>query len=383
MADDPRTLLARLVAIPSVCRQPNAAITGFVRDHLAAGGIEAALLPGPEGDRTNLLASIGPRDVPGLVLSAHLDTVPAPADGWTGDPFTLRTQGDRLVGRGTTDMKAFVACLLALAPELAAARPARPIHLALSYDEEVGCVGVRHLLAALPGRIAPPTGALVGEPTGLRAVLAHKGKAARRITVRGRAGHSARPDLADNAIHLAAELILATRDAADRLAAEGPRDPRFAPPTSTLQVGTVTGGVSVNIVPDRCELELEARAIPGTDPDALLDPIDRFAATRVAALAAIGARVAVETTPLSSYPALDLAADHPLAAAVEAAAGRGRQAAVSFGTEAGLYQAAGIPAVVCGPGDMADAHRPDESIAAAEIDACLAMLRRLTARFLA
>ncbi|TSD88779.1 acetylornithine deacetylase [Mycobacterium sp. KBS0706] len=370
-------ILADLVAIPSVCRTPNGAIVDYALSYLAEHGVAAEVLPGPEGDRANLFATIGPADVPGTILSAHLDVVPAAPEGWTGHPFALRRDGDRLFGRGAVDMKGFVACVLASVPTLVEARLTRPVHIALSYDEEVGCVGVRHLIDRLPLLCAPPSGCIVGEPTGLRPVLRHKGKIAQRVRVRGRAGHSSRPDLADNAIHLAAELMLAVRDEARRIEAEGPFDDRFAPPVSTLQVGVVSGGTGVNIVPADCVFDLEARAIPGTDPAGLWRPIAGFAEDRVAALRAEGRSVAVDSETLALYPALDLADDHPLAALAEAIAQQPRQAAVSFGTEAGLYQQAGVPSIVCGPGAIDRAHKPDEFITRAELASGVAMLGRL------
>ncbi|MFH6781535.1 MULTISPECIES: acetylornithine deacetylase [Methylobacterium] len=370
--------LSDLVAIPSVCRTPNGAIVALVRDRLARHGVEAAVLPGPEGDRANLFATIGPRDVPGIVLSGHLDVVPA-GEGWTGDPFSLRRMGDRLVGRGAVDMKGFVACLLALVPEMAAAPLRRPIHLALSYDEEVGCVGVRHMIARLPELCAPPIGCLVGEPSEMRPVLRHKGKVAGRLTVRGRAGHSSRPDLADNAVHLAADLVGLVRGTHERLTREGPFHPLFEPASSTLQVGVIAGGTGVNVVPDTCRVEWEARAVPGTDPMTIHDALLAGVAGLVAPLRAAGREVAVESEILSLYPALDLADDAPLRGLAESWSGHAALGAVSYGTEAGLFQAAGIPSIICGPGRIAEAHRPDESIGLADLEACCAMLRRVIA----
>jgi acetylornithine deacetylase len=373
-------ILERLVGFPSVSRMPNGEIVAYVRDYLAGFGLEVNLLPGPEGDRTNLFASIGPRERAGYILSAHLDVVPAPPEGWGGDPFVLRRTGDRLVGRGAVDMKGFVACVLAAVPAFLSRPLAQPIHLAFSYDEEVGCVGVRHLIPHLKRLCAPPLGCLVGEPTGMQPVLRHKGKAAARVTVRGRAGHSSRPDLAENAIHPAAELILAVRDEASRLAHEGPFDARFEPAYSTLQVGTVRGGIALNVVPDSCVFEVDARAIPGCDPASMLEPLrQRLAALRAQATQAhrdLDAALEI----LAQYPALDLADDHPLAALSEEISGQRRKNAVSFGTEAGLYQAAGIPSIVCGPGDIARAHTIDEYIRLDELAGCERALAALAAR---
>jgi acetylornithine deacetylase len=376
-------ILAELVAIPSVCRTPTAAITDYICAYLARYGVKSTLLPGPEGDRANLFARIGPAGIPGYILSAHVDVVPASPNGWGGDPFRLREDGARLLGRGSVDMKGFIACVLASVPVFLSRPLRQPVHIALSYDEEVGCVGVRHLLASLPSLCAPALGCIVGEPTVMRPVLRHKGKAALRVTVRGRAGHSSRPDLADNAIHPAADLIVAIRDAARDLAANGPFDGRFEPPYSTMQVGTVQGGVGVNVVPERCVFDLEARAIPADVPTALLDPLHQAISRERLTAETANRHIAIETELLSEYPALDLADDHPLVAWTESLSGLPRQAAVSFGTEAGLYQAAGIPAVVCGPGDVTRAHQPDEYILREELAQGVALLTRMAERLAA
>lgn len=362
----PTDLLARLVGFPSVVGGPNGDIIGFAADYLRGHGIEPALVPGPEGDRWNLFASIGDASRPGYVLSGHLDVVPAGEPDWRADPFVLRRDGDRLIGRGACDMKGFVAAALAMVPELVAMPLSAPVHIALSYDEEAGCRGVPHLLAALPGLCAPPLGAIIGEPSGLVPVLAHKGKAALRLVATGVAGHSSRPDLGANAIHA---LLPALNAAAAQAVAlqSGPQDPRFAPPWSSLQIGTVAGGQAVNIIPDRAEAQIEARAIHGVDPRAVLEPV----------VAAAGG-LAVDW--LSSYPALALDGDHPLARLLAELTGATPLGAVSYGTEAGLYQQAGIPAIICGPGDIARAHRPEEYLTMAELQDACALIRRLGRR---
>ena len=374
--NDVTEILESLVGFPSVCRTPNHAIVAYARDRLAGLGAAVTEIPGPEGDRSNLFATFGPRNVPGYVLSAHLDVVPVAQEGWTGDPFRLRRDGDRLVGRGAADMKGFVACALSAAAALPR-RLSRPLHIALSYDEEVGCVGVRHMIARLPELCAPPLGCIVGEPTGLRPVLRHKGKAGGRVTVSGRSGHSSRPDLADNAIHLAAEVVLAIRARHDRFAAEGPFHGAFAPPASTLQVGVIGGGTSLNTVPDACRVDWEVRAVPGVEPLAVAAEIAAAVERILAPHRAAGREVGALCEVLSAYPALDLAAESELCGLVAGLSGRAVLEAVSYGTEAGLYQAAGVPSIVCGPGDIAQAHRPDESIAASELVEGRAMLLRL------
>lgn len=365
-------LLDRLVAFASVVGTPNAAIAGWIADHLDALGASVRLLPGPEGDRSNLFATFGPADEPGYVLSGHMDVVPAGEEGWSADPFRLRREDDRLYARGACDMKGFLAAALAVAPDLARAGLARPIHFAFSYDEEAGCRGVPHLLARLPELCAPPLGAIIGEPSGMRPVRAHKGKAAARVALRGRAGHSSRPDQGLNAIHAMTGVLSAAVGQAERLRL-GPFDANFAPPWSSLQVGTLSGGQSVNIIPEFCAAEIEARAIAGVDPQTLLDPVKQ------AALALEAEGFGVEWTTLSAYPALSLPEQAALATLLRDLSGQEPLAAVSYGTEAGLFQAAGVDAIICGPGDIARAHRPDEFIRVGELAACEAMLAALGA----
>jgi len=367
---DTLDILSRLVAFPSVVGTANGDIVDWIRQFLQGLGATVTVLPGPEGDRANLFATIGPGDTSGYILSGHMDVVPARETGWTSDPFTLRREGEKLYGRGTTDMKGFLAATLAAAPALARANLGKPIHFALSYDEEAGCRGVPHMLALLKELCAAPLGAIIGEPSRMQAVRAHKGKAAARVTISGRAGHSSRPDLGLNAIHAMAD-VLSGAVAQSRRLAEGPFDPTFEPPYSSLQAGTISGGQALNIVPDKCTLDLEARAIAGVDPSDLLGPIR----TQAEALEAQG--FIVEWTPLSVYPALSLGSDAALAALLEDLTGQTSLAAVSYGTEAGLYQAAGVDAIICGPGDIDRAHKPDEFILLAELEQCRRMIESL------
>jgi acetylornithine deacetylase len=363
-------ILERLVSFPSVVGTPNGAIVDWITTYLRSHAVEVRVLPGPEGDRANLFATLGPRDRPGYILSGHMDVVPAEEAQWRADPFTLRAEGDALFGRGTSDMKGFLAAVLASVPALKAGRLDRPLHVAFSYDEEAGCRGAPHLISRLPELCPPPLGAIIGEPSGMRGVRAHKGKAAARIRIEGRAGHSSRPDQGINAIHLMAE-VLAKAVATAQALAEGPQDPTFEPPYSSMQIGTIRGGQALNIVPDLCVADLEARAIPGHAPRALLDPVHAV----IGSLAARGVNATWET--LSEYPALSLPANAPLAARVERLTGNPPLAAVSYGTEAGLYQEAGIAAIICGPGDIDRAHKPNEFIRLDELHACQAFIEAL------
>ncbi|WFU51091.1 acetylornithine deacetylase [Sinorhizobium terangae] len=363
-------ILEKLVGFRSVVGLPNDDIVAWIRGYLENHGIAVDVLPGPEGDRSNIFATIGPKEARGYILSGHMDVVPAAEAGWTSDPFCLRADAGRLHGRGATDMKGFLAAVLAAVPRLAARPLRRPLHLAFSYDEEAGCRGVPHMIARLPELCARPLGAIVGEPSGLRAIRAHKGKAAARLTVKGRSGHSSRPDQGLNAVHAITGVLACAVAEADRLA-RGPFDHVFEPPYSSLQIGTVKGGQAVNIIPETSEAEFEARAISGIDPAELLAPV------REAAEALSKRGFEVEWQELSSYPALSLGPDAPLAWLLEALTGLESLPAVSYGTEAGLFQRAGIDAIICGPGEIGRAHKPDEFIHVDELLTCQAMIERI------
>jgi acetylornithine deacetylase len=369
-------ILAQLVAFPSVVGRPNQAIVGWIADYCRSHGATVSILAGPEGDRSNLFATIGPGQGRGYVLSGHMDVVPAREDGWTSDPFTLRRDGDKLFARGTSDMKGFLACALAALPKLAAQDLQSPIHLAFSYDEEAGCRGVPHLLTALPGLCETPLGAIIGEPSRMQAVRAHKGKAAARLEVVGRSGHSSRPDLGLNAIHAMAGIVTQIVDYGRRLEG-GAQDAQFEPSWSTVQVGVITGGQSVNIIPDRCIAEIELRAVPAASPTALLEPV------KDALLALRDSGYEVAWHELTTYPGLSLSRDSALASLLAELTRKPVLPAVSYGTEAGLYQQAGIDAIICGPGDIGRAHKPDEYIEIAELDACQALIEALGARLAA
>ncbi|MER5173505.1 acetylornithine deacetylase [Thioclava kandeliae] len=363
----PEDLLARLVGFPTVVGTPNGAVLEDIATYLRGFGAQVDILTGPEGDRSNLFASFGPRDVAGIVLSGHIDVVPAGEPEWQADPFVLRHEGQRLIGRGACDMKGFLAAVLAAAPAMGEADLAKPIHIAISYDEEAGCKGVPHLLAALPSLCALPEAAIIGEPTGLVPVLAHKGKAALRLVARGVSGHSSRPDLGVNAIQTLVPVLARICETAHDLTT-GPQDARFAPPYSSVQIGTIAGGQAVNIIPDLAEAQIEARAIAGVSPRAILEEI----------CADLPEGVSAEF--LADYPALALDAGDPLVALAEEISGHQAQGAVSFGTEAGLFQQAGIPAIVCGPGDIARAHKPEEYLTRSELEAAHAMVLALVVR---
>lgn len=369
-------ILARLIAFPTVVGTPNGAIVDWIGDYCREAGAEVTVLPGPGGDRSNLFATIGPREHRGYVISGHMDVVPAGEPEWESDPFDLRRQGDRLYGRGTTDMKGFLACALAALPGLATMNLRQPLHLAFSYDEEAGCRGVPHLLAALPRLCEKPLGAIIGEPSRMQPVLAHKGKSAARLEVIGRSGHSSRPDLGLNAVHAMAGVV-SYAVAYGQTFFDGPLDGNFEPPYSSLQVGVIAGGQSVNIIPDRCTADIEVRAVPGVSPSALLEPVK----ARLFELRDSGFEVA--WNEISSYPALAPVNGGELAATLTQLTGQKPLRAVSYGTEAGLYQQAGIDAIICGPGEIGRAHRPNEYIELGELAACRKLIEDLGASLVA
>jgi len=375
-----RALLARLVGFATVSRDSNLELIGFIRDYLAEQGVESELFHNPERTKANLFATIGPQGVGGVVLSGHTDVVPVDGQAWTVEPFALSERNGRLYGRGTADMKGFIASVLAAVPAFLAQPLHTPVHLAFSYDEEVGCLGVRSMLAALEQRPHTPRLCLIGEPTGLKPVLGHKGKLAMRCHVHGAACHSAYAPYGVNAIEYAAKLIGKLGDIGDALALPAHHDARFDPPFSTVQTGVIKGGRALNIVPAECEFDFEVRALPGFEAQAVADQLQTYAeAELLPRMRKVDAASDIRLQPLSAYPGLATSADSEAARLVALLSGTDEFGTVAFGTEGGLFHQAGIPSVICGPGSMAQGHKPDEFISIAQLDACDAMLQRLAA----
>ena len=373
-----RELLARLVGFATVSRDSNLELIGFIRDYLARHGVDSELIYNPQRTKANLFASIGPSDRGGVVLSGHTDVVPVDGQAWSVEPFVLSERQGRLYGRGTADMKGFIASVLAAVPGFTRRRLRLPLHLAFSYDEEVGCLGVRPMLERLRQRPHPPLLCLIGEPTELRPVLGHKGKLAMRCQVRGAACHSAYAPYGVNAIEYAARLIGKLGDIGNRLAQPEHHDPRFDPPYSTVQTGTIQGGRALNIVPAECQFDFEVRTLPGHDAQAVVDQLQDYADTElVPQMQAVRADTGIDLHPLSAYPGLATAADSQAAELLALLSGSREFTTVAFGTEGGLFHEAGVPTVVCGPGSMDQGHKPDEFISLAQLYACDALLQRL------
>ncbi|MDX1725946.1 MAG: acetylornithine deacetylase [Pseudomonas sp.] len=373
-----RDLLAELVAFPTVSRDSNLALIEFVRDYLAGLGVACELDYNAERSKANLYATIGPADRGGVLLSGHSDVVPVVGQDWTQPPFALSERDGKLYGRGTADMKGFIACALAAVPHFLEKPLRLPLHLAFSYDEEVGCLGVRSLLAKLQQRPNKPLLCIIGEPTELKPVLGHKGKLAMRCQVQGAACHSAYAPQGVNAIEYAAKLINRLGEISQRLTAVERQDARFDPPYSTVQTGLISGGRALNIVPADCQFDFEVRALPSDDPQQVADELRAYAETELLPLMRQRSTAsAIDFQPLSAYPGLATEPQSEAAELLALLSGSRDFGTVAFGTEGGLFHQTGIPTVVCGPGSMDQGHKPDEFVSCAQLAGCDAMLTRL------
>ncbi|MGK9419666.1 acetylornithine deacetylase [Pseudomonas cedrina] len=371
-----RALLRTLVGFDTTSRESNLQLIEFVRDYLAGFGVASELVFNAERSKANLFASVGPVQVPGIVLSGHTDVVPVDGQPWTVPPFALTERDGKLFGRGTADMKGYIACVLALVPALVEAPLRMPVHIALSYDEEVGCLGVRSLLKLLEKRPVKPLLCIIGEPTELKPVLGHKGKLAMRCDVQGEACHSAYAPYGVNAIEHAAALIGELGRIGQRL--QETQDARFDPPFSTVQTGVISGGKALNIVPADCRFDFEVRALPAQDPGAVAEELKAYAEQHVLPrMRAVSAQSAIRFTELSAYPGLVTDERSQAAELIAAFCGSRAFGTVAFGTEGGLFDAVGIPTVVCGPGSMDQGHKPDEFVKVEQLAGCDAMLRRM------
>ncbi|WP_371348749.1 acetylornithine deacetylase [Ancylobacter sp. IITR112] len=373
-------LLAYLVAFDTTSRNSNLDLIAFVRDYLAAFGIEGTIIPSEAGDKASLFATIGPSGVGGVCLSGHSDVVPVDGQPWSTDPFTLTPLDDKVYGRGSCDMKGFLACCLAMVPDMVARPLATPIHLLVSYDEEVGCTGVVPAVRRLGVDLPLPRACIVGEPTSMRVVDAHKSGIAYVTTVTGREAHSSMPQLGANAIFAAAELIGELDRARAELVAAGDASSRFDPPSTTVQVTVVGGGTAGNIVPRECHLRWNVRGLPGFDEDALLDRFTRFAESVVLPkLRETAPESSITTDFIYKVPPLSPQPGSPAETLALRLAGQNRTHTVSYGTEGGHFQAQGIPTIICGPGSIDQAHKPDEYIEIAQLRACERFLAGLIA----
>lgn len=374
-------MITRLVGFDTTSRGSNLALIDFVRDYLDGWGIASELVHDAERRKANLYATIGPDDRGGIMLSGHTDVVPVDDQPWDSDPFAVIEKDGRLYGRGTCDMKSFLAVALALVPEFKSRALRTPVHLALSYDEEVGCIGVRGLIAELAKRPIRPRGCIVGEPTEMRPVIAHKGKKSMRCHVHGLEAHSALTHEGVNAIEMAAEIVSYLRGMARRKQEQGPFDPDFSPPYTTIHTGTIRGGTALNIVPRDCEFDFEFRNIAEDDPEALFAEVRRYAETKLLPeMHRVSTATGIAFEESNSTVGLAISADDDVVRLAQSLSGANSVGKVSYATEAGLFQAADIPTVICGPGSMEQGHKPNEFIALDQVRQCESFMRRLMDR---
>lgn len=373
----------RLIRMDTTSALSNLHLIEAVRDYFAAHGIDSVLTYDDDKRKANLFATVPAHDgrvTGGLVLSGHTDVVPVKGQNWTSDPFVPSVRDGKLYGRGACDMKGFIGVALEMLPVMLASKLSAPMHFALSYDEEIGCAGAPSMVRDLVARGVAPSGCVVGEPTGMGVVVAHKGINAYRCCVRGHAAHSSLQPQGINAIEYAARLITFISDLARQSAAEGPFDEGFDVPYGTAQTGTIQGGIAINTIPEHCEFQFEFRNLPGTNPDAIFERIERYAQgvlqpemqARIA-----GTGISFET--ISRAPALDSGEKAALCTLIAELRQDRTQHQVSYATEAGLFQEVGVPTIVCGPGHIAQAHKADEYVALEQLAQCERFLRQLIA----
>lgn len=373
-------LVERLIAFDTTSRNSNLELIGWVRDYLNNLGIKCDLQFDAGGAKANLYAVIGDAAKPGLMLAGHTDVVPVDGQNWSSDPWRADRRDGRVYGRGSADMKSFIAVVLAMAPKFLARPLATPVHLAFTYDEEVGCFGAARLVQTFPSLQAPPKMCIIGEPTEMRVVAAHKGKRNFRCQVHGKECHSSLPDLGVNAVQVAAEIIGYLNRLGLELRQAGPFDRDFIPPFTTVHTGTIHGGSALNIVPKDCEFEFEFRHLPAHDADALLARVKSYVEAELApAMRRVDAEARVQFTATGELPAMATPEDSEIARLAKRLTGANQLAKVSFGTEGGHYSAAGVPTVICGPGSIEQAHKPDEFIELEQIALCEAFIERLVA----
>ena len=368
-------ILDRLIAFPTVSADSNLALIDYVQDLLARAGFAVTRIPSPCGRKAGLFARIGAAEG-GVCLSAHTDVVPVAGQDWTRDAFRLTRDDGRLYGRGTTDMKGFLASALALAERAGCEAPDAALSLAISYDEEVGCVGIRQMIPTLEPLLGRPRAVIVGEPTSMQVAVGHKGKAALEVTCHGQSGHSALAPNFTNALHLASGFVTEMVALQDALAQEA-KDPAYAVPYSTVHVGRMEGGRALNIVPDQARILMEYRHLtdtPGPELRARIDAAAQAVASR------FGAPDGITVEEVNAYPGLSTAADAPVVGWAQGMAEGAEVTKVAFGTEAGFFAALDLPTVVIGPGDMArDGHKPDEGLDLSQLAACDTMMTRILA----
>jgi len=374
-------MIRKLVSFDTTSRDSNLALIDWVRGYLDGYGISSSLTFDDDGRKANLFATLPAQDgnvtTGGIVLSGHTDVVPVDGQPWDTAPFEVTQQGDSLVGRGVTDMKSFLAVGLTFVPEFMRRGLRKPVHLAMSYDEEVGCIGVRRLIADIVAKGISPSGCIVGEPTGMQLVVAHKGKKSWRCRVRGFEAHSSLTPLGVNAVQIACEIVAFIARRARAFRDDGDKDDAYDVPYTTVHVGTIHGGTALNIVPRDCAFDFEIRNLPFDEPDAFFAEVKTYAESFLPAMRAVAQDTHIDFDVLSATPGFDTHGGSDITALGCACNGTDQFGKVSFGTEASLFHNANVPTVICGPGHIAQAHQPNEWVALDQIARCEAFMRRL------
>jgi acetylornithine deacetylase len=372
-------LIRALIGFDTTSRSSNLALIDYAQELLETHGARCRRAYNESRSKANLFATLGPDGDGGYVLSGHTDVVPVDGQDWSSDPFQAEIRDGKLFGRGACDMKGFLGVALSLVPEIARARLKRPIHFALSYDEEIGCSGVLTLLDDLSKAAIKPALAVIGEPTLMKVVGAHKGGAVLSTCCRGHEHHSSAPEKGANAVMMAGEFVALLNDVWNGLRAD--TDPRFDPPHSTVQANMISGGTATNILAKEALVTWEYRNLPDRDPKAIVETVEkRVADELLPKYRRRAAHAAFDTELVAHYPGLKMDEESPAIALARDLTGANQIEAVAYGTEAGQFQRYGIPAVICGPGSIDQAHKPDEFCALSEYDACEAFLRKLIAK---
>ncbi|MEZ5816875.1 MAG: acetylornithine deacetylase [Hyphomicrobiaceae bacterium] len=374
-----KDILARLVAFDTVSENPNLPLAEWVAGYLAEHGIEAKMLPAEDGIHANLFATIGPAAGGGIGLSGHMDVVPVTGQPWDTDPFEMVERDGRLFGRGTCDMKGYLACVLALAPEIKAREAAlgTPVHIVFSYDEEVGCTGVKPMIETFGKTLPKPRLVIVGEPTNMTVVNAHKGGSRFVTEVTGKDAHSSKPQLGVGAIRIAGELIAELGRIEERLKAHH-ADSRFDPPYASITVSGIEGGIAHNIIPPLCTIRWGVRTLPGMDATAIAAELQAFAERELLpAMRAVHPECNIETKVVGILPPFSSGDASEATTLALKLAGQNETFAVPYGTEASHFEAAGSSTVVIGPGSIDQAHQPNEYVDIVELEKCLAFLGKV------
>ncbi len=373
-----KAILERLIAFDTVSRHSNMALIHYVQSLLSEHKIDSKLIPSDDAKKANLYAMVGPDKSGGVMLSGHTDVVPIDGQNWTKPAFKLTEENERYYGRGTTDMKGFIASALSIAIEASQHKLRSPLHIALSYDEEIGCVGVHSMISMLQNSPSKPSICIVGEPTSLNVATAHKGKTAIRVKCTGQEGHSALAPKALNAIYMASDIISIIRDTQNSIKRRCSKQQIEDVDYTTLHVGKINAGVALNIVPNSCIFDFEIRNVAGDDPNTILDNIKKRADEMLAPLKSEFSQADLNYTIINQYPGLDTPLDSQVVEFVKSLTGAHNTTTVAFGTEGGLFSSVlSVPTVVCGPGSMDQGHKPDEYIEKSELKRCDDMLAKL------